>query len=261
MVEADSPQAVMGSYFAGITYLWVNRTQRHKLIDILTIGICTVICGGEDYAAMEDFGKAKEKWLRTFLELPSGIPSHDTFWRLFGVLDPEQFQHCFLEWMQAVSTMSKGEIIAVDGKKLRRSHDKSEGKAAIHMVSAWATTNRLVLGQVKVDEKSNEITAIPELFGRLDINGCLVTIDAMGCQVDIAALIIECGGDYLFSLKGNQSHLHEDVVLLFNDLEESRFTAYAHDYDKTVDKDHGRIEVRHLLGHFRPSTRALPAWS
>ncbi len=245
MVEADSPQAVMGSYFAGITDPRVNRTQRHKLIDILTIGICTVICGGEDYAAMEDFGKAKEKWLRTFLELPSGIPSHDTFWRVFGALDPEQFQHCFLEWMQAVSTMSKGEIIAVDGKKLRRSHDKSEGKAAIHMVSAWATTNRLVLGQVKVDEKSNEITAIPELLRRLDINGCLVTIDAMGCQVDIAALIIERGGDYLFSLKGNQSHLHEDVVLLFNDLEESRFTAYAHDYDKTVDKDHGRIEVRH----------------
>jgi predicted transposase YbfD/YdcC len=245
MVETDSPQAAIESYFADIKDPRVNRTRRHKLIDILIIGICTVICGGDDYEAMEDFGKAKEKWLRTFLELPHGIPSHDTFWRVFGALDPEQFQHCFVEWMQAVSQMSKGEIIAVDGKKLRRSHDKSEGKAAIHMVSAWATTNRLVLGQVKVDEKSNEITAIPELLRRLDINGCLVTIDAMGCQVDIAALIIENGGDYLFSLKGNQSNLHEDVVLLFKDLEESRFTAYAHDYDKTVDKGHGRIEVRH----------------
>lgn len=245
MVEIDSPTAAIECYFADLTDPRVNRTRRHKLIDLLTIGICTVICGGDDYAAMEEFGQAKEKWFRTFLELPSGIPSHDTFWRVFGSLDPEQFQQCFLSWMSAVSTKTKGEIIALDGKKLRRSHDKNDGKAAIHMVSAWATTNRLVLGQVKVDEKSNEITAIPELLRRLDINGCLITIDAMGCQVDIADLIIENGADYLFSLKGNQSNLHEDVVLLFDDLEESDFSAYAYDYAKTVDKDHGRIEVRH----------------
>jgi predicted transposase YbfD/YdcC len=193
---------------------------------------------------MEEFGKAKEPWFRTFLELPNGIPSHDTFWRVFSALDSEQFQHCFLVWMSTISKTSSGEIIALDGKQLRRSHDKSDGKAAIHMVSAWATSNRLVLGQVKVDEKSNEITAIPELLRRLDINGCLITIDAMGCQVDIAELIIEGGGDYLFSLKGNQSNLHEDVVLLFDDLEESNFSAYEYDHEKSVDKGHGRIEVR-----------------
>jgi predicted transposase YbfD/YdcC len=245
MVEIDRPAAAIESYFADLRDPRVNRTRRHKLIDILIIGICTVICGGDDYEAMEEFGKAKAKWFETFLELPNGIPSHDTFWRVFSALDPEQFQQCFLEWMSAISAMTSGEIIALDGKRVRRSHDKGDGKAAIHMVSAWATTNRLVLGQVKVDEKSNEITAIPELLRRLDINGCLITIDAMGCQVDIADLIIEQGGDYLFSLKGNQSNLHEDVILLFDDLEESGFTAYTHDYHKTADKGHGRIEVRH----------------
>ena len=165
--------------------------------------------------------------------------------------------------MAAINDVTNGEIIALDGKQLRRSHDKSNGKAAIHMVSAWATSNRLVLGQVKVDEKSNEIKAIPELLERLDLQGCLVTIDAMGCQVDIADCVVEKEGDYLFSLKGNQSNLHEDVVLLFDDLEESDFSAYDYDYAKTVDKDHGRIEVRHcwtivdpkLIQHMRGADR------
>ena len=255
--------AALERHFSELDDPRVDRTRRHKFIDILIIGICTVICGGDDYASMEAFGKAKERWLRTILEMPNGIPSHDTFWRVFSALDPEQFQACFLEWMAAISDLTGGEIIALDGKQLRRSHDKSNGKAAIHMVSAWATTNRLVLGQVKVDEKSNEIKAIPELLRRLDLQGCLVTIDAMGCQVDIADLIVEQGGDYLFSLKGNQSNLHEDVVLLFDDLEESGFSAYVHDYHKTVDKDHGRIEVRHcwtisdpaLIQHLRGADR------
>ena len=245
MVRTDRPAATIGSYFEGLTDPRVDRTRRHKLIDILIIGICTVICGGDDYEAMAEFGRAKEKWFQTFLELPNSMPSHDTFRRVFSALNPEQFQRCFLEWTSAISTMTSGEIIALDGKRVRRSYDKGDGKAAIRMVSAWATTNRLVLGQVKVDEKSNEITAIPELLRRLDISGCLITIDAMGCQVDIADLIVEQGGDYLFSLKGNQSNLHEDVVLLFDDLEESDFTAYTHDYHKTTDKGHGRIEVRH----------------
>lgn len=244
MVEKNKSISTVATQFAGLDDPRVVGRSGHKLIDILVIGICTVICGGDDYPSMEEFGKAKEEWFRTFLELPNGIPSHDTFWRVFSALDPEQFQHCFLRWMNAVSSTTGGEIIALDGKQLRRSHDKEDGKAAIHMVSAWATTNRLVLGQVKVDEKSNEITAIPELLRRLDINGCLITVDAMGCQVDIAELIIEQGGDYLFSLKGNQSNLHEDVILLFDDLEESDYTAYTYSHDKTVDKDHGRIEVR-----------------
>ena len=244
MTAANETATAIEHYFADLTDPRVNRTRRHKLIDILVIGICTVICGGDDYPAMEEFGKAKEEWFQTFLELPNGIPSHDTFWRVFGALDPEQFQVCFLSWMNAISSKTSGEIIALDGKQLRRSHDKNEGKAAIHMVSAWATTNRLVLGQVKVDEKSNEITAIPELLRCLDIDGCLITIDAMGCQVDIANLIIEKEADYLFSLKGNQSNLHDDVVLLFDDLEESNFSAYEYEHEKTVDKGHGRIEIR-----------------
>lgn len=263
MKNKTNDVAALGRHFAELDDPRVDRTRRHKFIDILVIGICTVICGGDDYASMEAFGKAKESWLRTFLELPNGIPSHDTFWRVFSALDPEQFQTCFLQWMAAISDLTDGEIIALDGKQLRRSHDKGDGKAAIHMVSAWATNNRLVLGQVKVDEKSNEIKAIPELLRRLDIQGCLVTIDAMGCQVEIAELIQEKGGDYLFSLKGNQSNLHEDVVLLFDDLEESDYSAYAYDYAKTVDKDHGRIEVRHcwtisdpaLIQHLRGADR------
>lgn len=255
--------AALGQYFDELDDPRVDRTRRHKFIDILVIGICTVICGGDDYGSMEAFGKAKEEWLRTILELPNGIPSHDTFWRVFSALDAEQFQACFLEWMAAVSDLTEGEIIALDGKQLRRSHDKSNNKAAVHMVSAWATSNRLVLGQVKVDEKSNEIKAIPELLERLDLHGCLVTIDAMGCQTNIAELIVEKEGEYLFSLKGNQSNLHEDVVLLFDDLEESDFSAYDYDYAKTVDKDHGRIEVRHcwtitdpkLIQHLRGADR------
>jgi len=151
----------------------------------------------------------------------------------------------FSQLDETVSTKSSGEIFALDGKQLRRSHDKGENKTAINMVSAWATQNRLVQGQVKVDEKSNEITTIPELLRRLDIEDCLITVDAMGCQVDIAELIIEHGGDYLFSLKGNQSNLHDDVVLLFDDLQESGYSTYVHDVAKTVDKGHGRIEVQH----------------
>ena len=216
----------------------------HEFTDILVIAICAVICGADDYVAIADYGQAKEEWFKAFLKLPNGIPSHDTFWRVFEALNPEQFQHCFMKWMSAVRKVTAKEVIAVDGKCLRHSYDNEKDKAAIHMVSAWATANRLVLGQQKVDEKSNEITAIPELLQALDLRGCVVTIDAMGCQTAIADLIIEGEGDYLLSLKGNQSNLHEDVVLLFDDLAESNFTAYEYDYGVTVDKNHGRIETR-----------------
>lgn len=245
MALENRTAGTLETHFSDLSDPRVEGRCNHKLIDILVIGICTVICGGDDYPSMKTFGKAKERWFRTFLELPHGIPSADTFWRVFGALDPEQFQASFLNWMNAISHLSAGEIVALDGKQLRRSHDKEDGKAAIHMVSAWATSNQLVLGQVKVAEKSNEITAIPELLHSLDIAGCLVTIDAMGCQVDIADLIVEKGADYLFSLKGNQSNLHDEVILLFDDLEESGYTAYDNDYAKSVDKDHGRIEIRH----------------
>lgn len=219
--------------------------EYHLFTDILVIAICAIISGADDYVAIADYGKAKEKWFREFLKLPNGIPAHDTFWRVFEALDPEQFQKCFVKWVSGIRKSGFKDVICVDGKRLRRSYSKEDDKAAIHMVSAWAAANRLVLGQQKVDEKSNEITAIPELLRALDINGCLVTIDAMGCQREIANLIREGGADYLLSLKGNQSNLHEDVILLFDDLAQSDFTAYEYDHAVTVDKGHGRIETRH----------------
>lgn len=216
----------------------------HKLLDILVIAICAAICGADTWEDVETFGKAKKEWFKEFLELPNGIPSHDTFNRVFNRLDPQQFQSCFMDWISAVSQVTSGQVIAIDGKVLRRSHDQGVGKAAIDMVSAWATANHLVLGQVKVDEKSNEITAIPELLKALEISGCIVTIDAMGCQTEIAAEIIEQEADYVLALKDNQGNLHEDVKLLFDDLEDSDYKAYLYDYHKTVNKGHGRIEIR-----------------
>jgi predicted transposase YbfD/YdcC len=221
-----------------------GNLRYHRFMDIVVIAICAVICGADDYEGIAEFGRAKAKWFETFLELPNGIPAHDTFWRVFEALNPEQFQHCFLGWMAGVRKTIAKEVVAVDGKRLRRSYANEEGKAAIHMVSAWATANRLVLAQQKVDEKSNEITAIPELLRALDLQGCIVTIDAMGCQTDIAELIVAGQGDYLLSLKGNQSNLHEDVGLLFDDLAASNFTAYAYDHATRVDKNHGRLEIR-----------------
>ena len=233
-----------------------KKTLRyHKFMDILVIGICAVTCGADDYEAIAEFGRAKASWFQTFLELPNGIPAHDTFWRVFEALNPEQFQHCFLHWMAGVRKAISKEVIAFDGKRLRRSYAKEDDKAAIHMVSAWATANRLVLGQQKVDEKSNEITAIPELLRALDLEGCIVTIDAMGCQTAIADLIVESKADYLLSLKGNQSNLHDDVVLLFDDLVASNFTACAYDHAVIVDKNHGRIETRRCWTIDYPSLR------
>lgn len=243
--QAVQARATIIEHFAQLPDPRKGTLRYHKLIDILVIAICAVICGADDYEAIAAFGQAKVKWFETFLELPNGIPSHDTVWRVFEALDPEQFQQCFLSWMAAVRANMGQEVIALDGKRLRHSYANEKDKAAIHMVSAWATTNRLVLGQQKVDEKSNEITAIPELLRALDIQGCIVTIDAMGCQTEIADLIVEREGDYLLSLKGNQGNLHEDVTLLFDDLEASHFTAYPYDHASTVDKGHGRIEIRH----------------
>jgi len=216
----------------------------HLLIEIITIAICAVICGADSWVEIEQFGQAKEKWLRKFLILPNGIPSHDTFGRVFGVIDPHQFQSSFVSWIEAISQITAGQIIAIDGKRLRRSHDGRLGKAAIHMVSAWASINRLVLGQVKTDEKSNEITAIPQLLKVLGLKDCIVTIDAMGCQTNIARLIIEGEGDYVLALKGNQGTLHNDVQDLLAYAQEINFRDVAHDFYQTVEKNHGRLEIR-----------------
>ena len=222
----------------------INRQKRHSLIDVISITICAVIAGTQKWTEIEAFGKAKEAWLRTFLELPNGIPSHDTFGRFFSLLDPLAFQAAFVEWVQAVNEVFKGQVIAVDGKCLRRSHDRADNKAAIYMVSAWASANELVLGQVKTDEKSNEITAIPKLLAALEINGCIVTIDAAGCQKKIAAQIRGQQADYILALKGNQGNLRDHVEDYFTTAEEQDFRGVAYDYFETTDGGHGRVEVR-----------------
>ena len=174
------PKITIADHFTEIEDPRVERTRQHKLSDIITIAICGVICGAEGWTDIETYGLAKYEWLKQFLELPNGIPSHDTFARLFARLNPQQFQQCFLNWIKAINKTTSGEVIAIDGKTLRHSYDKGAEQGAIHMVSAWATENRLVLGQLKVDKKSNEITAIPELLKVLELSGCIVTIDAMG---------------------------------------------------------------------------------
>ncbi len=220
-----------------------KSNSRHKLMDIIAIAICSVICGAEAWEHMEDFGEAKLDWLKDFLELPHGVPSPDTFARVFAALDPEEFRHSFTSWVQAISRLTKGQVIAIDGKTLRRSHDHEAGKKAIHMVSAWACSNQIVLGQLKTEEKSNEITAIPKLLQTLAIEGCIVTIDAMGCQKDIARSIKDGGADYVLALKGNQGGFHDDAVYFFKDhLDNHTFKDV--DYHETTDGGHGRVEVR-----------------
>jgi predicted transposase YbfD/YdcC len=216
--------------------------KRHLLMDIIVIAICAAICGADSWTDVELFGEAKEKWFKGFLKLPHGIPSHDTFGRVFRLLNGEQFQRCFREWITAVEERTQGQVVALDGKQLRRSHDRRLGKKAIYMVSAWASENGLVLGQRKVDERSNEITAIPKLLDALELSGCIVTTDAMGCQTDIAEKVIENDADYVLVVKANQELLFKTLYELFNDTQE--LSQVNLDYHKTVDKGHGRIEVR-----------------
>lgn len=218
--------------------------KRHNLIDIIAIVICSSICGAEKWEDIATFGKAKEDWFRLFLELPHGIPSKDTFRRVFAVLDPEEFNRRFFEWVALINPKLENEIINIDGKTLRRSHDSTSGKSAIHMVSAWANKAGLTLGQVKVNEKSNEINAIPELLEMLELKGCIVTIDAIGTQKTIAEKIIEKEADYVLALKGNQGNLHEDIQLYFEETPEEELSKPPFDYHKTFVKDHGRIEKR-----------------
>jgi predicted transposase YbfD/YdcC len=216
----------------------------HKLIDMLMIAICAVICGADSWVGIETFGKAKETWLRQHLELKNGIPSHDSFGRLFAMLDAEAFQTSFMRWAEAVFQITKGQVIAIDGKTARRSHDKSIGKEAIHMVSAWASENGIVLGQRKVDDKSNEITAIPELLRMLDVSGCLVTIDAMGCQIAIAQVIRDEKADYLLCVKDNQAHLRQDLEDWFAHGDQQEFQDMNMNFHETISKTNGRIEIR-----------------
>jgi len=235
---------VAGSLFAHFSDLDDPRRYNrwHPLFDIVVIAICGVICGADDWPAVEEFGRAKYEWFKGFLKLPHGIPSHDTFGRVFGVLNAEQFQARFVEWTQAVQEITQGQVVAIDGKKLRRSHDKVVGKGAIHMVSAWASQNHLVLGQVKVDDRSNEITAVPDLLDLLELSGCIVTVDALNCQKKTAKKIVDQGADYVLSVKENQANLYQALQDLFGYAQETAFRDC--DYAKTVNKGHGRIEMR-----------------
>ncbi len=239
------PTNTIHTHFANLDDPRVERTKAHPLLDIVTIAICGVICGADTWVDIEEFGKAKYDWLRTLLAFPNGIPSHDTFGRVFAALDAEQFQQCFLAWVEAISQATQGEVIAVDGKTLRRSHDRGSGKDAMHMVSAWAARNRLVVGQRKVDDTSNEMTAIPMLLKVLDLQGCTVTIDALGCQTAIAEQMVTQGADYVLALKDNQEQLHTEVQATFRYAREDDFRGITHDRYRTVDGGHGRLETRH----------------
>ncbi|MCK5199387.1 MAG: ISAs1 family transposase [Spirochaetales bacterium] len=225
----------------------MERTREHQLIDILVIGVCCLISGGEGFNDMESFGKAKYEWFSRFLELPKGIPSHDTFNRVFSAIDPKSFIECFISWTDTLRSQFSKEIIAMDGKALRRAGNNNTPMT--YIVSAWATENGLTLGQVKVEDKSNEITAIPELLNLLDLKGCIVTIDAMGCQKKIAKEIIESDSDYVLALKGNQGTAHKEIQEYFDmivptPLMEQSSSSDQIDFFKTIDNDHGRIEIR-----------------
>jgi predicted transposase YbfD/YdcC len=222
----------------------MDRTKFHLLQDILVIAICAVICGAEGPTAIEEYARDKQDWLKTFLTLSNDIPSHDTIGRVIALIDPRQFQACFLRWIQEICHLLPGEVVAIDGKTLRHSFDTELDQSPIHIVSAWATSNRVVLGQIKVNDKSNEITAIPELIDALDLTNCIVSIDAMGCQKQIATRIRAKDADYALALKKNQERLFTDVQNLFEQSLSITPMPTCLDYYETIDQAHGRREVR-----------------
>jgi len=239
----------------------IDRNKEHKLIDVLVIAICAILCGANDWVAVETFGRAKREWFARFLELAHGIPSHDTFGRVFAVLSPQAFQACFLRWIQAVAQVTAGQVVAIDGKTLRRSYDRRSAKAAIHMISAWATHNRVVLGQVKTEEKSNEITAIPALLNVLDVSGCIVTIDAMGCQKAIAQQIVEQEAEYVLALKQNHGTLYKAVVQRFQTARDTASEETTLQTYETEETQHGRVEIRrHWTLEVPPDLVQKDAW-
>lgn len=232
------------SHFSELPDPRVDRTKRYPLNEIILLIISATLSGFEGWKQIKDFGEIKLSWLRKFLPYENGIPVDDTIARVMRKLDTKAFQSCFVNWMQSVAQTTQGDVVAIDGKTLRRSHDKANGKSAIHMVSAWNSANGVVLGQEKTAEKSNEITAIPELLEVLELKGCIVTIDAMGCQTAIAEQIIKKKADYVLALKGNQSHLHDEVKSFFKLAEQENFKGVNADYYENYDKGHGRIEYR-----------------
>jgi predicted transposase YbfD/YdcC len=244
-MDVDAPKGVLRA-FGELKDPRVNRTKKHSLGDILAIAICAIICGADGWTQVAKFGRCKVQWFQTFLDLPSGIPSHDTFGRVFAALDPQAFEAGFRRWIADLATASAGRLIAIDGKTIRRSLDAANGQAAIHLVSAWCAANHLVLGQVATDAKSNEITAIPELLKLLDLTGAVVTIDAAGCQKKIAERIVDQGGHYILQLKGNQGSLHQETVMLFDQCLTDDCHGVSYHTAQTLNKGHGRLEARHI---------------
>lgn len=222
----------------------VERTKLHCLKDILVIAVCGTICGADNWEEIAEFGESKREWFATFLELENGIASHDTFRRVFVLLDNIELKRLFVDWISAAVELNKGTLVNIDGKNLCGSKEPIKGKKALNVVSAWASEQSVVLGQVRCQEKSNEITAIPELLKILNLEGCIVTIDAMGCQTEIVEEIVEKRADYVISLKGNQGTLHQDIKDYLDWAERIGFKEISYDYCETLEKDHGRIETR-----------------
>lgn len=235
-----------------------SEHKLHRLIDIIVITVCAVICRCETWDEIAEFGEIKKPWFKKYLELPHGIPSHDTFRRVFMLIDPQEFNRCFCDWTQSISSHLKGDIIPIDGKTVRGSFDNSLGRRAIHMVSAWSSRNGIVLSQEKVSDKSNEITAIPEVLKSLNIQGAVVTLDAMGCQKTVATQIIKQKGDYVFGLKGNHKRTSQRVEEVFTKGIETNFKNMDYDYYQETNEGHGRHEERNYfllkeVGFFKSS--------
>jgi len=247
-MSADKPRHLgIFAFFETLPEPRVERTRRHPLMSILVIALLTMTCVGEGLEDMEEFGLAKQAWLETFLDLPYGIPSEDTFRRVLSALNPQAFNAGFIAWVQALAQGTSGKLLPIDGKTIRRSFNRATGRKALHVVSAWIASNRLTLGQIVTEEKSNEITAIPKLLELLDVRGATVTIDAMGCQKAIAKKIIDQHADYIMGLKGNQTTAHKEVADFFTNAHATAFRDVEHTFHETVDgSEHGRLEVRRV---------------
>jgi len=234
----------MNSHFNDLSDPRIERTKAYNLVDLVVLCICAVICGADDWVSIARFAASKKSWWKQWGLFPDRTPSHDTLGRVFSLIDADQFSELFTHWVLSISCLSQSKIIAIDGKALRKSFDKQSGQAAIHMVSAWCVSNQLVFGQTKVDEKSNEITAIPKLLSMLDITGCIITTDAMGCQKTIAKQIVTQGGHYILALKGNHGTFEEEAIEYANHLKQEGFEEIQHDFFEETHADHGRIEIR-----------------
>lgn len=249
---SSKPSTRLQDHFADLTDPR-RRKVTYPLINVVTIALCAVVCGADDFVSIAAYGRKKRKWLSQFLDLSAGIPSHDRFNAILGAIKPAEFERCLLSWITALHEVTDGQIIAIDGKTLRRSFDAATGKSAIHMVSAWATANLISLGQVVVDEKSNEITAIPKLLEIIELSGCLVTIDAMGCQTEIAERIVAAGADYVLAVKGNQPTLHDGIADHFRRCLEDRVTGVDVKCHETRERGHGRTDIRTYLVSAAPA--------